>query len=89
MYDRFHLFLYEKMVHNKCRLIANQKSQEFSKFNVVFWNAGGLNAPKLLQIEHIIAIQNPDVFASANLTSSTDTALKYLIETSILLLFPV
>lgn len=50
------------MVQKKYRLIAKQKSKTQSKFNVILWNADGLNNSKILQIEHEIASEDPDLF---------------------------
>lgn len=50
------------MVHNNCRLNANQNQQKKSKFEVLFWNAGGLTTSKLLQIKHLVTLHGPDLF---------------------------
>lgn len=66
-----------KMVHNKCRLIANQKTPQNLKFNVLFWNAGGLTTTKLLEIEHQISIHNPDLFVVIDAASICEKKRNY------------
>lgn len=54
------------MVQSKCRLVANQnQTQNLTnnlKFEILFWNAGGMNNAKLLEFQNEIEEKKPDLF---------------------------
>lgn len=50
------------MVQNKCRLFAKQNYVENLKFQINFWNAGGLNNCKLLEFENLVQQNDSDLF---------------------------